>query len=111
MKNINKRQKIAYILVIAIMVSAVICGGYLWREKIKIQQNQAIFQEAQKLENAEKYKEAISKYEEAAVNGDPVSLVTLGNIYYYGKIVSQDHAKAVSYFKDAAKLNSAESPS
>lgn len=87
MENISHKNKKLYIFII-ITVLIIIISGYSWIGKSAIQKNYIIFQEAQQLEKNKEYSKAIGKYEEAATKGDPASLVALGNIYYYGKIVS-----------------------
>ncbi len=47
---------------------------------------------------------ALKLFEESAHEGVPVSLFSLGNIYYNGQEVQQDKARAAQYFFESANL-------
>lgn len=62
-----------------------------------------IVAEGDKLFGEKKYIQAIGKYLQASELGNPHSQNKLGEMYYYGYGVWEDHAEAVKWFRQAAE--------
>ena len=54
------------------------------------------------------YKEAVSKYAQAADNGSAIAMTRLGDCCYRGHGQPKDYGKAVEYYANAAELGNAE---